>query len=98
MVLPGAERRRCLDEAGETLQRVLSAAGLFDRGREVVVDALIEGRADQVGLGGKPPVQRAFTHPGASGDDVDGGVGSEFGVRLAGGAEDALGIARGIGA
>ena len=71
----GAERYRRFDQLGEAAQRVVGAAGVFDRRREILGDALIQGRPDQVGLGRKPAVERSFTDSGAAGDGLNGRVG-----------------------
>ena len=46
----------------------------LDRRREVFGDALIQRGADQLGLGRKPPVERAFTDAGPTGDRLDGSL------------------------
>ena len=41
-------------------------------------------------------VGEAYRRPRAPGDDIDRGIGSKFRVRVAGGAQNAVGIARGV--
>ena len=68
----GAERYRRFDQLGQAPQRVVAAAGVFDRRREILGDALIQGGPNQVGLGRKPTVEGAFADSCAAGDRLNG--------------------------
>jgi hypothetical protein len=95
-VLLSAKRSRRVDEIGEPLQRVLVLARELDGRCEVLRDAVIERRPDELTLAGEPAVQRPFPHAGVAGNGFDGRIGSDRRVHLAGRAQDAVGIASGV--
>ena len=97
-MLARAERDRRLDQVGEAAQWVAAPARPFDYGRKVFGDALVDDRPGQLSLGGKSAVERSFPHAGAASDGVHRRVRSEFGIDLTGGAQDAFGVARSVGA
>ena len=92
MVL-GRKRYRGLEQCGETAQRVVVGASLVNRRREVGGNA-VEYRLEQVHLGGKPTVERAFADPGRTSDVLGRGLGTRRRVDAARGDDDALGVAR----
>ena len=98
IVLAGTESDRRLDQISEAAQRVSAAGRALDHRCESFGDALVDDRSGQFPLGGKSAVQRPFTDAGPAGDGVHGRVRTQFGVDLARGTQDALGVARGIGA
>jgi len=67
VVFARPQRYRRFDQVGETAQRVIGLAGMVDRGSEVLGDALIEGRADQIALCRKPAVEGSLADAGAAG-------------------------------
>ena len=97
VVFAGTESYCRFDQLGEAAQRVVRVPGVLDRRCELLGDALIQGRSDQVGLGRKPAIERSFTDSGMTGDGFDGRIGPELAVDGPRGAQYALGVAGGVG-
>ncbi len=95
-MLLGTKRCRRIDEVGEAPQWILVLARKLDGRREVLGNALVECRPDELTLAGEPAVQRALPHPGVAGDGLDGRIGTDRRVYLAGRAQNAIGVASGV--
>ena len=88
---------RSLDQVGKPTQRVAASKRPFDYGRKGFGDALVDDRPRQFSFGGKSAVQRSFSDAGPVRDDIHGHIRTEFSVGFARGAQNAFGVASGVG-
>ncbi len=77
----------------KTAQRVFGTAGLVDRRRKILGNALIQSRPDEVCLRRKPAVERSLTDSCMTGDGLDRCIGPELGVDVPRGTQNPLHIA-----
>lgn len=72
--IAGSHRHRGLDEADEPAVGVVGDR-LFDRGRQLFGEALVQDGSHQVRLGGEVPVERPDTYIGMARNFFQWGIG-----------------------